>query len=98
MISGDVAYGAFRASTKGQEKAIETRFAADVDKTDLSDWLDNTTPDKLGDLGYWVGYRIVKSYYQHADDKHLALREIIEMTDPKMFLAKSGWYPGIVLK
>jgi hypothetical protein len=39
MISGDVGYGAFRASTKGQEKEIETRFAADVDKTDLSDWL-----------------------------------------------------------
>jgi hypothetical protein len=52
MISGEVAYGAFRASTKGQEKEIESRFAADVDKADLSDWLDNTTPDKLDDLGY----------------------------------------------
>lgn len=53
LISGDVAYGAFRASTAGHEKEIETRFAADVDKTDLSDWLDNTTPTRLGDLGYW---------------------------------------------
>jgi hypothetical protein len=98
MISGDVGYGAFRASTKGREKEIETRFAADVDKTDLSDWLDNTTPDKLGDLGYWVGYRIVKSYYQHAADKRRAIREIIQMNDSHAFLAKSGWYPGIVLK
>jgi hypothetical protein len=98
MISGDVGYGAFRASTKGREKEIEARFAADVDKTDLSDWLDNTTPDKLGDLGYWVGYRIVKSYYQHAADKRRAIREIIQMNDPHAFLAKSGWYPGIVLK
>jgi len=98
MISGDVAYGAFRASTKGQEKAIETRFAADVDKTDLSDWLDNTTPDKLGDLGYWVGYRIVKSYYQHAPDKRRAVREIIQMNDPHAFLARSGWYPGLALR
>ena len=98
MISGDVAYGAFRASTKGQETEIETRFAADVDKTDLSDWLDNTTPDKLGDLGYWVGYRIVKSYYQHAPDQRRAIRKIIQMNDPPAFLAKSGWYPGIVLK
>lgn len=97
VISGDVAYGALRASTKGQEKEIETRFAADENKTDLSDWLDNTTSDKLGDLGYWVGYRIVKSYYQHAPDKSRAVREIIQMNDPSAFLAKSGWHPGIVL-
>ena len=97
MISGDVAYGAFRASTAGHEKDIETRFAADVDKTDLSEWLDNTTPTKLGDLGYWAGYRIVKAYYQHARDKHAAIGEIIGITDAHGFLARSGWYPGIVL-
>jgi hypothetical protein len=47
--------------------------------------------DKSGDIGYWVGYRIVKSYYQHATDKQAAIREIIEMKDPKAFLAKSGY-------
>ncbi|MFC4762923.1 DUF2268 domain-containing putative Zn-dependent protease [Dyella koreensis] len=98
MISGDVAYGAFRESTKGRENEIEARFAADTDKTDLSDWFDNTTADKLGDLGYWVGYRIVKSYYQHAPDKRRAIREIIQMHDPHAFLDKSGWHPGVVLK
>jgi hypothetical protein len=98
MISGDVPYGYLRASTQGREKEIETKFAADMDKTDFSDWLDNTTPTKPGDLGYWVGYRITKSYYQHASNKHAAIREIIQMNDPHAFLAKSGWYPGIVLK
>ena len=98
MISGEVAYGAFRASTAGHETEIETRFAADVDKNDLSDWLDNTTPTKLGDLGYRVGYRIVKAYYQHARDKHAAVRKIIGLNDAHGFLAKSGWYPGIALK
>lgn len=98
IISGDVAYGAFRASTAGHEKEIETRFAADVDKTDFSDWLDNTTPTKLGDLGYWAGYRIVKAYYQHARDKRAAIREIIGINDAHRFLAKSGWYPGIALQ
>ena len=47
-----------------------------------------------GDLGYWVGYRIVKAYYQRAADKQQALREILELSDPKAFLAKSGWRPG----
>jgi len=97
MISGQVAYSQFTASTKGRELEIETKFVADEDKTDLSDWLDNSTAEKPRDLGYWVGYRIVKSYYQHAPDKRRAFREILEMTDPKALLAKSGWYPGVKL-
>jgi hypothetical protein len=87
-----------RAATLGHEMEIESAFVADENTTDLSKWLDNSTLEKPGDLGYWVGYRIVKSYYQHAADKRRALREIIELTDPKLFLAKSGWYPGIVLR
>ena len=87
-----------RAATLGHEKEIESAFVADEDNTDLSKWLDNSTLEKPGDLGYWVGYRIVKSYYRHAADKRQALRDIIEITVPKAFLAKSGWYPGIVLQ
>jgi hypothetical protein len=95
---GEVGSPELRASTQGHEKEIESAFVADEDRTDLSQWLDNSTLEKQGDLGYWVGYRIVKSYYQHAADKRRALREIIDMTDPKAFLAKSGWYPGIQLQ
>ena len=98
LISGEVGYSQLKAQTKGREKEIETAFVADEDKTDLSRWLYNGTAEKPGDLGYWVGYRIAKAYYQHAGDKRRALREILEMTDPKEFLAKSGWYPGIRLR
>jgi len=98
LTSGQVAYSVFGASTRGRELAIETAFAADEDKTDLSAWLDNGTATEPGDLGYWVGYRICKAYYQHAADKRRAIREIIQMTDAKAFLARSGWRPGIELK
>jgi uncharacterized protein YjaZ len=81
----------------GREREIETAFAADVDNADLSGWLYNSTPEKPADLGYWVGYRIVKSYYQHADDKRQAIRDIFGMTNPKEFFAKSGWRPGRTL-
>jgi hypothetical protein len=94
MISGGVANPGVWAEAKGHETEIETRFVPDEDKTDLSDWLYNGTLDKPGDLGYWVGYRIVKSYYQHAADKRQAIRDILGMTDPKAFLARSGWRPG----
>lgn len=98
LTSGDVAYSQFSTSTKGREREIETAFVSDVDKTDLSQWLDNSTTEKPGDLGYWVGYRIAKAYYHHTSDKRRALRDILEMTDAKTFLARSGWYPGIPLQ
>ena len=98
LTSGRVAYAYFDSKTKGHEKEIEDAFVADEEKTDLSKWLNNGTLTEPGDLGYWVGYRIVKSYYEHAADQRQALRDILQMTDPKALLAKSGWYSGIRLK
>ncbi|MCF7220718.1 DUF2268 domain-containing putative Zn-dependent protease [Marilutibacter chinensis] len=95
LISGSTAYAHFDTLTLGREKEIETAFQADVDKTDLGAWLDNSSAEKPGDLGYWVGYRIVKAYYLHADDKRRAFRELLRMEDPEAFFAASGWYPGI---
>jgi hypothetical protein len=98
LISGGVGYSQLKLSTKGREKQIETAFVRDEDKTDLSGWLYNGTLEKPGDLGYWVGYRIAKSYYEHSPDQRRAFAEILEMTDPKALLKKSGWYPGIALR
>jgi hypothetical protein len=98
LTAGSVAYSQLAPAARGDEKEIETAFAADEDQTDLSHWLYNSTPDKHGDVGYWVGYRIAKAYYQHSNDKRRALREILQMSDPHAFLKKSGWYPGIQLQ
>ena len=98
LITGEVAFHSpYAPSDKARDKEVETQFVADEDKTDLSQWIDNGTLTEPGDLGYWVGFRIVKSFYEYAGDKHRAVREILEMKDPKAFLAKSGWYPGMVL-
>jgi hypothetical protein len=98
QISGLAGQAHFPGLTNGREKEIETAFVADQDKTDLSAWLDNSTLEKPGDLGYWVGYRIANSYFQHATDKSQAVRDMFQMTDAKAFLARSGWYPGIKLQ
>ena len=96
LISGAPGNHQHRAWTKGREAQIEAAFVADQDKTDLSAWLNNGpgTAEKPGDLGYWVGHRIVKAYYDRAPDKRQALRDIFEMSDPKAFLAASGWRPA----
>ncbi len=97
LIAGEVAYATLVQHVEGREQETEKAFLADIDNTDLSDWVFNTTPDNPGDLGYWVGYRIVKSYFHHAPDKRAAVRRILEMRDAKAFLEESGWKPGIRL-
>lgn len=97
LITGGISYSHLPALVAGREKEIEKAFDADKHKTDLSDWVHNGTLEKPGDLGYWVGYRIAKSYYQHGADKNQALREILQAKDAEAFLAASGWYPGIRL-
>lgn len=97
LISGGLAHVGVAHAARGRETEIETRFAAAIDSKDLSEWVDNTTATEVGQLGYWVGYRIAKAYYRNARDKRAAIREMIEMTDARAFLAASGWSPGIVL-
>jgi hypothetical protein len=43
------------------------------------------------DIGYWVGYAIVKHYYERAADKPAALREILALSDPERLLRESGY-------
>lgn len=97
LISGGISNVAVHESARGRELEIETRFASDLDKTDLSAWFDNTTNEDVGQLGYWVGYRIARAYYQNAPDQRAAIREMMRITDAHAFLERSGWRPGIAL-
>lgn len=100
QMSGSVGYPLLHIWAKGREKELETAFLAEKDAKAIgSRWLYNQqgTDGWPGDLGYWVGYRVAKSYYDRAPDKAVAIKAIIEMRDPAAFLAESGWTPGIRL-
>lgn len=99
-MSGSVGYPLLHLWAKGREAELETAFLAEKDgKAIGSRWLYNRQGKDgwPGDLGYWVGYRVAKSYYDRAPAKAAALREIIEMRDPAAFLKESGWTPGMKL-
>ena len=99
-MTGSVAYPLLHQWAKGREKELETAFLAEKDGKALeSRWLYNQrgTDGWPGDLGYWVGYRVAKAYYDRAPDKKAAIKAIIEMEDPAAFLAESGWTPGMTL-
>ncbi|MCJ2185598.1 gliding motility protein GldB-related protein [Novosphingobium beihaiensis] len=97
LTSGSVSNTHLANWTKGHEREIEGKFLLDKDSTDISAWLYNGpgTPEHPGDLGYWVGYRIAKAYYQKAKDKRAALRVLLKLEDPDAILAQSGWHPGM---
>src|SRR5690606_37344104 len=61
--------------------------------TDYAGWLYDGgagTPGRPADLGYWTGYRIARAYYERADDKAAAIREMLAIEDFKAFLEASG--------
>jgi uncharacterized protein YjaZ len=63
------------------------------DSTKISKWLYNDQPDRPRSLGYFMGYKITKAYYNKAKDKKQAIKEILNIRHDKFyeFLAKSGY-------
>ena len=97
LISGDVGNYQLKNWTTGKEVQIERYFARSANSTDVSKWLwagpgDESHP---GDLGYWVGHRIVRTFYIKAPDKRVALNAIlgINQANAQAFLRASGWVP-----
>jgi len=97
LTSGDTINPQLRQWTRGRECAIEQAFEKDALGVDLSHWMYNGvgTADKPGDLGYWVGYRIVKAYYDRATDKKAAITTLLHIDNASAprFLQDSGWKP-----
>lgn len=88
------------------EKAVWAAFKkymGSSEKNKLFDWMYGTkgfavNGTYMKDLGYFMGYKICKSYYAQAADKTKALKEMIEMDfsnneNAKAFLLKSGYVP-----
>ena len=76
---------------KAHEAELWQRFHAEKDGTDLKNWMYGTPPiaGMPSDIGYWAGRRICESYDNRAPDKTAALREIIELRDPREIFARS---------
>jgi hypothetical protein len=75
------------------EEALWQEFKASLCTNNANNWLYNysTVKDKPADLGYYIGYKIVQSYYENAEDKKQALRDILHINNPLQFLEKSKY-------
>ncbi|GGE88790.1 hypothetical protein GCM10010984_03060 [Chishuiella changwenlii] len=65
---------------KNEEK-IKQEYSKEMFSPNVYNWLWNN-PDnqfKMRDLGYFVGYAICKKYYEQADNKKQAIKNLIEL-------------------
>ena len=74
-----------------QEKELWLEFQERMDQKDYNGWLYSSAEGRPNDLGYWMGYKIVKSYYDQSADKKAAIREIFTIKDFEKFLVRSGY-------
>ena len=98
MCSSDLINEHLKAYARTREKEIWYEFARDMYKPDFSKWIYNgaSAKDRPADLGYYVGYRITRTYYDRAKDKRKAVRDILNIQDARAFLGASGY--GISLE
>ncbi|WP_299822052.1 DUF2268 domain-containing putative Zn-dependent protease [uncultured Pontibacter sp.] len=75
------------------ERELWHEFKRQMHDTDISNWLYNglTSKNRPGDLGYYVGYKICEAYYQSSKNKKQAIKEILNISDYDVFLARSGY-------
>jgi hypothetical protein len=74
------------------EAQLWAQFRHDMTAREPGEWM--WVQPKSGqpaELGYWMGYRIARSYYERADDKKQAILDILALTDFDGFLAMSGY-------
>lgn len=70
-----------------------TEFRTAMHGTDYAGWLydgGNAEAGRPADLGYWMGYRIARGYYERATDKAAAIHDMLHIEDFEGFLAASG--------
>ncbi len=80
------------------EAKVVSWLKEDLHKEDLSRWMynGNNAKDYPADLGYTLGYFICKSYYEQAEDKQQAIKELL--TTDSFFSILEGSKYAYVLK
>jgi uncharacterized protein YjaZ len=74
-----------------KEKELWLEFKDRMDKKEYTGWLYSSAKGRPNDLGYWMGYKITKAYYDQAQDKKAAIREILTIKNFNSFLTQSGY-------
>lgn len=73
------------------ERELWLEFKERMNEKDYSGWLYSAAKGRPNDLGYWMGYKISKAYYDQAPDKKKAIEETLHIKDANKYLDESGY-------
>jgi hypothetical protein len=99
-LIGELLTGEPKRNAYGEahEAELWAAFQRDMHGRDHSGWLYNgwnrTNPTRPPDLGYWMGYRIAKAYYDRSPDKSAAVHELLTTHDFDALVVASGYRGG----
>ncbi len=92
LVTGRVNNPSLYEFGNSHEKELWNRFRKKMATQQTEYWLyNNYNPDRPRDLGYWMGFKICESYYNRALDKTSAVKEILNISNPKQFLSESKY-------
>lgn len=93
LIAGEVMNPARHEYGDRHGAELWREFQAEMHGPSIRNWMYNglTAGDKPTDLGYYMGYKITESYYNNAEDKRQAIRDILEIKDFSAFLRQSRY-------
>jgi hypothetical protein len=78
-----------------REEMIWRRFQEEMDTKNIQNWSGNNgqveDEDWYADLGYFIGARICEAYYEQAEDKSKAIRDLLFVSEPNAILKASGY-------
>lgn len=92
-ISGDLMNPAQKAYGEKHFADLWEEFRTEMHAPGEKKWMYNalTSGNRPPDLGYFMGYKITKSYYDNARNKNDAIRDILNITDFKKFLDQTSY-------
>ncbi len=74
------------------ECSLWSEMKLDMEKdSNFNKWFGNYSSNPHPDMGYFIGYRIIESYYNHKENKSEALIKIIELNNPNEILSESQY-------
>ncbi len=74
-----------------REQELWLEFKERMLEKDYKGWLYSSVEGRPNDLGYWMGYQIAKSYFDHSADKKKAIRDILNIRNFEKFLRQSRY-------
>lgn len=93
LVAGSHANQYFYGYGDAREKELWEEFKTVMGGTKWEGWLYGKPRQdgRPSDLGYWMGYKICKAYYDQSADKKQAIADILNIKDAKAFLKASGY-------